>query len=123
MSSLFEVLNVTNQLVSRTHVTANQTANDASTTQLAINSTGSKIAYVSKASDLVNGQVDAGNTLDLFLFERSLSSNLLVSSASTNAATAASGASSNPTISDDGRYVAYESIGAMSSPDRVGRPA
>lgn len=109
---LFEVLNVTNQLVSRTHVTANQTANDASTTQLAINSTGSKIAYVSKASDLVNGQVDAGNTLDLFLFERSLSSNLLVSSASTNAATAASGASSNPTISDDGRYVAYESIGA-----------
>lgn len=108
---VFEFQTVTNQLVSRAS-TGSQTGNDVSTTQLAINGNGSKIAFISKASNLVNGQVDAGNTLDAFVFDRQFGSMGLVSAAISSAVTAANGASSNPTISDDGRLIVYESIGA-----------
>lgn len=108
---LFQVQTVTNSLISRNQLISNQTANDASTTQLAIDGTGTNIAFVSKATDLVSGQVDAGNSLDVFVFNRPISGTSLVSSSSSNGATAASAASSNPTISDNGRYIVYESLG------------
>jgi len=119
---LFEFQTVTNRLVSRNQLLSNQTANDASTTQLAIDATGSKIAYVSKATDLVSGQVDAGNSLDVFFYDRNLGGSGLVSSSSTNASTTASGASSNPTISDNGKFIVYESLGSNIVSSQSGTP-
>ncbi|MCA9093601.1 MAG: PD40 domain-containing protein, partial [Planctomycetaceae bacterium] len=119
---LFEFQTVTNRLVSRNQLLSNHTANDDSTTQLAIDATGSKIAYVSKATDLVSGQVDAGNSLDVFFYDRNLGGSGLVSSSSSNASTTASGASSNPTISDDGRFIVYESLGSNIVSSQSGTP-
>lgn len=109
---LFEFQTVTNRLISSNQLVSSQTANDAATTQLAIDATGSKIVYVSKGTDVISGQVDAGNSLDVFIYDRSFGGTGLVSFASSNAAATASGASSNPTISDDGKFVVYESLGS-----------
>lgn len=109
---LFEFQTVTNRLVSRNQLISSQTGNDDASTQLAIDASGSKIVYASKATDVVSGQVDTANSLDLFYYDRGSGTNGLVSSSSSNSSTAASGASSNPSISDDGKFIVYESLGS-----------
>lgn len=70
---------------------------------------GSQIAFVSTATNLVAGGSDTNDTTDVFLFERSSGAVTLVSRAAGQAGVAAGGASDEPKLSADGRYVAFYS--------------
>jgi Tol biopolymer transport system component len=78
----------------------------------AISADGRYVAYVSTASNLVAGQVEASfNPLDVFLYDRATGANVLVSHASGQAATTAGSLSVDPALSADGRWVAFTSVG------------
>jgi Tol biopolymer transport system component len=70
---------------------------------------GRFVAFESLSSHLVPGQVDANGTSDIFLYDRSTKTTLLVSRTRASAVTAASGTSYHPVVSADGRYVAFYS--------------
>jgi Tol biopolymer transport system component len=76
---------------------------------------GSHVAFRSMADDLVAGQVDAGVDLDVFLWNRTSHSTLLVSRAAGGPTTAGAGASDRVAISGDGLVVAFTSV----APDLV----
>lgn len=71
----------------------------------AISDDGRVVAFVSTRSDLVTG--DTNNVQDVFVFSRATADYERISVATSGAQ--ANGASSNPTISADGRYVAFDS--------------
>lgn len=75
----------------------------------AMSAGGRFLAFASLASDLVPGQVDGPGTADVFLFDRTTAATTLVSRAAGSSATAGNGASTLPTISADGRFIAFES--------------
>ena len=78
----------------------------------AISADGRWVAYVSYASDLVEGLDDPnGNGIDIFLYDRETGGNMLVSRAGHDPVTAAENSSDTvpPSISDNGRYVVYVS--------------
>jgi Tol biopolymer transport system component len=78
----------------------------------AISADGRYVAYVSKASNLVAGQVEASfNPLDVFLYDRATGASVLVSHASGQTATTAGSVSVDPALSADGRWVAFTSVG------------
>jgi uncharacterized repeat protein (TIGR01451 family) len=94
-------------LVSRAHGTATTTGN--STSQLpVISADGRWVAFISRASNLVAGQLDTTTTDDIFLWDRQTGAMTLVSHTATNLAVAAGGVSS-PVISADGSWIAYVS--------------
>jgi len=70
-----------------------------------ISADGRYIAYRSHASNLVPG--DTNGTWDIFLWDRDTADTLRVSVSSGGAQ--ADNRSDNPSISDDGRYIAYQS--------------
>ncbi|HYG63092.1 MAG TPA: hypothetical protein VEL74_10965, partial [Thermoanaerobaculia bacterium] len=76
---------------------------------------GRWVVFTSSAPNLVPGQVEdeaaPGATRDVFLHDRATGTTLLVSrKAGATPATAASNSSSNPVISADGRWVAFQSL-------------
>jgi Tol biopolymer transport system component len=73
----------------------------------AISADGRFIAYVSDAPDLVPGQQDANQSFDVFLYDRTARTTVLVSRAATPAATAADSASPYLSMSADGRFIAF----------------
>jgi Tol biopolymer transport system component len=74
---------------------------------LAISADGRYIAFTSTAGDLVPGQ--RSNYANVFLHDRVEKATRLVSHVSTSAATAGNEGSSKPSISSDGRYIAFTS--------------
>jgi Tol biopolymer transport system component len=72
---------------------------------------GRWIAFVDTGT-LVAGQVDTNGGGDIFLFDRATGANTLVSHASSSPTQTGSGASSAPSISADGRYIAFVSSAA-----------
>lgn len=79
---------------------------------VSISADGRWVAYVSYASDLVEGLDDPnGNGIDIFLYDRETGGNMLVSRAGHDPVTAAENSSDTvpPSISDNGRYVVYVS--------------
>jgi Tol biopolymer transport system component len=74
----------------------------------AVSGDGRWIAYAYTGS-LVTGQVDSNGGGDIFLFDRTTGTNILVSHASSSSVQAANGTSSAPSISADGRYIAFTS--------------
>jgi Tol biopolymer transport system component len=74
-----------------------------------VSADGAFVAFVSRASDLVAGQIDSLGSDDVFLWERVTDSITLVSHSSDNA-TAAVGQSRRPSLSADGRYVVFISF-------------
>jgi len=70
------------------------------------------IVITSSATNLLAGQIDRNNARDVFLFDRVTNNVTLVSHVPLLPAVAAAGDSFNPTISGDGRYVAYSSTAA-----------
>jgi Tol biopolymer transport system component len=74
-----------------------------------ISADGRYIVYVSRAGNIVPGQVDKGTTTDIFLHDRQAKTTMLVSRAAGTATTAANGESFNAIISGDGRYVLFRS--------------
>lgn len=74
----------------------------------ALSADGRYFAYLSAATDLVQGQVDTNNNPDLFLFDRVTGTNTLITrKAGTTATTGTGGSFTIAWISDDGRYVAF----------------
>ncbi|MEA2691751.1 MAG: hypothetical protein QOJ16_1138 [Acidobacteriota bacterium] len=71
---------------------------------------GRFVAYQSEATDLVAGQVEGSGQGDVFLYDRASGQNALVSHAAGAATTTGNAGSAVPTISADGRFVAYQSL-------------
>jgi Tol biopolymer transport system component len=91
---------------------------DASSRMATIAADGSHVAYVSAATDLVAGQVDQPGSIDIFLYERATGINRLVSHAWDSPVTSVGGGFppqfiDRPFLSDDGRYTAFISLGAL----------
>jgi Tol biopolymer transport system component len=75
----------------------------------ALSADGRYVAFESDSAHRVAGQVDANNQTDVFLYDSTTKTTLLVSRVRSSAVTAANGRSANPKISADGRYVAFYS--------------
>ena len=75
----------------------------------AIGDDGRYVAFLSNSPNLVPGQVDANNGDDVFLRDRQTGTVTLVSHASGSSTATASAPSSSPSISADGRWVAFQS--------------
>lgn len=77
----------------------------------AISADGRYVAFVSSAQNLVPGQEDRNSSReDVFLFDRVADTVTLVSRATASATRTGNGGSFSPTLSADGRYVAFESV-------------
>ena len=107
---LFEVATGTVTLVSHAPGLPTTTANGWSY-GAAISVDGRRVAYQSQATNLVTGQSDVTATFDVFLFDRPTGETVLVSHAFGQPAARANDESLYPKISDDGRYVAFQSEG------------
>jgi Tol biopolymer transport system component len=88
---------------------ATATTGNAHSAQPVVSADGSQVVFSSRATDLVPGQSDGNGQDDLFLYDRALGKTALVSRASASAATAGNGHSDFPSLSADGRYVAFAS--------------
>ncbi|HEV2846774.1 MAG TPA: hypothetical protein VG477_18105 [Thermoanaerobaculia bacterium] len=77
----------------------------------AISADGRYVVFESAASDLIAGQLDRNQGgSDLFRFDSVTKSTLLVSRAAGSAVATGNGESESPSISADGRFVAYVSL-------------
>lgn len=70
---------------------------------------GSWVAFTSWANNLIPGQVDSNSGSDVFLYERATGTNVLVSHIATSAVQAGSRTSWGPSMSSDGRWLAWAS--------------
>jgi Tol biopolymer transport system component len=96
-------------LVSRRGSSAQQAGNQASFLS-AMSADGRYLAFVSGATDIVPGQNDSNGTSDLFLFDRLAGASSLASHQAGSALTTGSGLSGSPSLSADGRYLAFDSL-------------
>jgi len=71
---------------------------------------GRYVVYSSTAQNVVPGQVDNNNANDVFLLDRQTGVTVLVSRLIGSVNTTGNGVSANPAVSDDGRFVAYDSF-------------
>ena len=102
---LYDVASGANTLVSIDHTgVASGIGGDSS--QPVISADGSRIAYISRAHNLVTN--DTNNRFDVFLYDADTSTNTLVSVNSAGTSSG-NGDSRNPVISGDGAKVAYDS--------------
>jgi Tol biopolymer transport system component len=98
-------------LVSRSAASPTRSGNNTSFGPV-VSADGRFVAYLSGATDLVAGQNDAnGDAQDVFLFDRLTGATALVSHVAGSALTTPNGSSHGPTLSADGRYVAFGSNG------------
>ncbi len=74
-----------------------------------ISSDGAFVAFASRATNLVTGQIDTNVDYDVFLFERATGAVTLVSHVAGSATTTANTGSVGPSISADGAQVGFES--------------
>jgi hypothetical protein len=87
-------------------------AGDGPSSNPVISNDGLYVAYQSTASDLVAGQIEVGlPTSQVFLYNRLSRGNTLVSHNASSALQVSNGASTNPTLSSDGSFIAYQSLG------------
>jgi Tol biopolymer transport system component len=85
----------------------------------AISADGAYVAFTSGATDHISGQIDANFGDDVFLWERATGAITLVSRASGSAVTAGNAPSFLPSISADGRYIAFQSYAANLVPGQT----
>ena len=100
---IYDRLNNTVELIT---LTPDGTQANASSNSGSISGNGRYVTYASFASNLVSG--DTNNQRDIFVYDRTKKTTELISVASDG--TQANGASLFSVISDDGRYVAFESV-------------
>jgi Tol biopolymer transport system component len=81
---------------------------DGDSTLPALSGDGRYIAFASEATNIVDG--DANRSADVFVFDREKETTMLVSRAVNGAV--ANGASTNPSVSADGRFIAFQSDAA-----------
>ncbi len=75
--------------------------------KVGVSTDGRFVAYSSASPGLAAGQIDANDGTDVFLWDRTLGSSTLVSHAAGGATTTAAGASGNPDLSANGRYLVF----------------
>jgi Tol biopolymer transport system component len=97
----------------RVSVASDGTQGNSSTTQASISPDGRWVAFSSFASNLVPG--DMNDTFDVFLHDRETGRTQIMSVSSTGAA--GDGISSGPTVSNNGRFVAFSSDATTLVPD------
>ncbi|MEA2563252.1 MAG: hypothetical protein QOH06_4756 [Acidobacteriota bacterium] len=110
---LYDRITGTTALVSHSSTSASQTAVQSSSLA-AISADGGFVLFTSGAADLVAGQVNDGGP-NTFLYDRATGTVALVSHIPGSSATTGNGASpsffgSQPILSADGRFVAFNSI-------------
>jgi hypothetical protein len=105
---LYDRVNDITTLVSHSFVGPNFTGADFSFSP-AISADGRFVTYTSYAVDLVTGQSDSNDDTDVFVFDRTTGTNTLVSHDSNAANVTGLQYSFAPSISNDGRFVAYYS--------------
>lgn len=81
------------------------TAGNAASSEAAVSRDGRYVAFVSRATDLVPGQMDQTGSRDVFVFDRMAGTTLLASGSSPTQAACSS--CEDVQISGDGRYIAY----------------
>jgi len=114
---LYDRVNDTTTLVSHSTLGANFTASDVSQTP-AISGDGRIVVYSSYAVDLVTGQTDSNDDHDVFVFDRTTGTNTLVSHDSAAANVAGINYSFAPSISTDGKFIAYYSAASDLVPNQ-----
>jgi hypothetical protein len=126
---LFNQVSQTTTLVSHDAVSGNAgtaSGNGGSFGPLSISGNGQFIVYMSKSTDLVTGEVDTNGALNIYLYNSLNGTNTLVSKAfgsTANAPITADADSSNPVISRDGKWVAFESSASnLIDPNNGGSP-
>lgn len=105
---LFERATSSLTLVSHASGAAATAANQL-TSYFTLSADGRFVAYQSRATDLVSGQIDAGQDEDVFLFDRTTATSMLASGAGGSPQNAGRPESFFPTISADGTVVAFTS--------------
>ncbi len=88
---------------------------------LAISADGRFVAFVSRAADLVPGQMDANPTDDVYLYDRVTGTTALASHVPGSAATATAGTahSHGPSLSADGRFLTFASKAIDLAPNQT----
>ncbi len=82
----------------------------------ALSADGRFLAFVSGATNLVPGQIDANAGPDVFLFDRVAGTTVLASHANSSATTAANAPSGHVSLDASGRFLAFESLGSNVAP-------
>ncbi|HEX7181237.1 MAG TPA: hypothetical protein VF756_05300 [Thermoanaerobaculia bacterium] len=90
-------------------LTAGNGASSGAFFDSSLSSDGRYVAFESVASNLVAGQTDFNSAPDVFLYDRTTGTSVLVSRASGSTTTTGNGTSKEPRISTDGRYVVFRS--------------
>jgi len=94
------------------HSSASPTmAGNAPSHEAALSADGSRVAFTSSATDLVPGQDDGNSGTDVFLWTRGTGASLLVSRRAGTVTATPDRFSAQPSLSADGRLVAFESAG------------
>ena len=83
---------------------------NGASTRPAISADGGFVVFLSDAKDLVAGMYDPFGANDVFLYQRATGAVTLVSHAAGAPLSAANALSSNPTLSADGRWIAFGSL-------------
>lgn len=104
---LWDRLSGVTRLVS--HTAAMATATATALDPAALSADGRWVVFTSYGQDLVPGETDANNGADLYLYDRDTGTNRLVTHALGSATTTAAlpATSQTPSISGDGRFVAF----------------
>ncbi|HEX6899452.1 MAG TPA: hypothetical protein VF789_07060 [Thermoanaerobaculia bacterium] len=95
-------------LVSRSNAGA-AVAGNAESFAPKVSADGRYVAFVSRANDLVAGQIDSNDRLDLFLFDRATRRSVLVSHLPNSVVTAASLDGGHFSMSADAQFIAFAS--------------
>jgi uncharacterized repeat protein (TIGR01451 family) len=89
--------------------TPNNTSYLGQTGERTVSDNGRYVAFVSNATDVVAGQVDANSSTDVFLYDRVTKATALVSHVPASAVTTSNAMSYDPAVSADGRWVVFAS--------------
>jgi len=101
---LYDRLTATTVLVSHSSESSTRTANGDSRVQ-SMSSDGRFIVFESRATNLVTGQVDSNNFLDVFLYDRLTDTNTLISHTSSSLTTTGDHGAIDAQISADGNFI------------------
>ncbi len=103
---LFDRSNGSNTLASRAFADIRMTGNRESSTKV-MSRDGRWVVYTSLSTNVIEGMADSNDVEDVFLFDRTLGTQILVSRALGSPTTTSNGISVGTSISDDGRWITY----------------
>jgi len=119
---LVEIATGAKTIVSHAHSSALQTASYGASLYPSLSADGRFLAFESQGINLVAGQVDANNGGDVFLFDRTTGTNILVTHTPAGAVYASDYGGDDAQVSADGNWVAFVSraTNLFATPDANG---